>query len=213
MMTRKESLPRLGHLDRSMEKPAMREAFARLLANLGGSAAGVFGLAAARPGEGVTTLALYLGAEIVRTFSVRALVVEANFRRPRLAHYADVAGTPGLRDVLESDGLKLDVKVRRSSLEDLFLLPAGGIHPHPLGLLTSERFGRFLTAARERYPAVIVDAPPVLTCAESPVVLAVVDRSALVVADGAREDAVRQAVRVLQDRGLQMAGTVLNRWR
>lgn len=212
-MARETTTQRIGHLDRFFQRPMMREAFARLLANLGlggTTSGGSIGLTSATPGEGVTTLSLYLGAEIVRTFGVPTLVIETNFRRPRLADYSGVETTPGLLDVLQGEGLKMDVKIRKSRLRDLFLIPAGGIHPHPLGLVTSERFNHLLEGARERYPMIIVDTPPVLRYAESPAVLKSLDRSLLVVEESAREDGVKQAVGVLEEHGVNLAGTVLN---
>lgn len=215
-MAREIATHRIGHLDRFFQRPMMREAFARLLANLGlgGPATQCsIGLTAATPGEGVTTLSLYLGAEIVRTFGVPTLVIETNFRRPRLADYTGVDPTPGLLDVLQAEGLKMDVKIRKSRLSNLFLVPAGGIHPHPLGLLTSERFLHLLDGAEERYSVVIVDTPPVLRYAEAPPVLKTLDRALLVVEDTCREEAVKQAVRVLEEHEVTLAGTVLNRKR
>jgi len=60
---------------------------------------------------------------------VSTLVIETNFRRPRLADYTGVDPTPGLLDVLQAEGLKMDVKIRKSRLRNLFLVPAGGFIP------------------------------------------------------------------------------------
>lgn len=209
--------PRIGHLDRFFNKPVMREALAHIISNLELNDAGkrrLVGLAASTHEEGVTTLALYLGVEIVRTFSTPTLVVEANCRRPGLAGYCKTSQTPGLIEVVTGQGLKMGIKVHRTQLENLFILPAGGIHPHPLGLFTSERYERFIHEARMRFPMVIVDAPPILQYAEGPAILKPLECSALIVSAGdTREETVQQAIHNLEEQGVKLAGTLLNRKR
>jgi len=208
---------RIAHLDRFFKMPVMREPLARLIANLRlGSMTKphLIGLTASNHEEGVTTLAIYLGVEIVKTFSIPVLVVEANFRKPRLASYCKIPRSPGLLDVLTGEGLKMDVKVHRSSLKNLFLLPAGGDHPHPLGLFSSTRYEEFLDSARKRYPVIIVDAPPILPYAEGPSTLKPLDLNAFVVAaDATREEDVHRAVHNLEELGVTLTGSVLNRKR
>jgi len=60
---------------------------------------------------------------------------------------------------------------------------------------------------------VIVDTPSVLRYAEAPAVLKTLDRALLVVEDACREEAVKQAVHVLEEHEVTLAGTVLNQKR
>ncbi len=216
-MSVKTKKPRIGHLDRYFNKTVMREALAHIISGLElneTGKGGLVGLTASSHGEGVTTLALYLGVEVVRTFSKPTLVVEANCRRPGLASYCKAPKSPGLKDVVTGQGLKMGIKVHSTQLENLFILPAGGTHPHPLGLFTSERYTRFIQEARMRFPIIIVDAPPILQYAETSAILKPLELSALIVSAGeTREETVQQAVYNLEDQGVKLVGTLLNRMR
>ena len=216
-MSTKTKKKRVGHLDRFFNRTVMRESLAHIISGLGldeTGKRGLVGLTASFHGEGVTTLALYLGVEIVRTFSTPTLVVEADCRRPGLAGYCKVPRSPGLKEVLTGEDQEMGIMVRRSHLENLYLLPSGGTHPHPLGLFSSERYERFLKETRRRFPIIVVDAPPILQYAESSAILKPLEVSALVVSAGeTREETVQQAVYNLEDQGVKLVGTLLNRMR
>lgn len=203
---------RYGHLDRAFRRPPMKEALSHFIANLGISPASmdhVIGLAGSVAGEGVTTTAMYLAQHLADTFGASVLVVETNFRAPKLAQYAKLDKGPGLLQILKQETDK--APLRASGHEKVAMLPAGGTEDNALGLLTSDRFAKFLAMARERYSIVILDIPPVLAYAEAAAMLKCADLSALVVASNrTSEKAVVKAVDRLEEKGVLLTGTLMN---
>jgi Mrp family chromosome partitioning ATPase len=205
-----------AHLDRCFARPGTAEALAGLISNLGLTESmppTLVGLTASVSKEGSTTLALYLGRQVAETFRIPTLVVEANFRHPSLARCCRWPESPGLRDVLESDSLEVEGRVRPVPGTELSLLPAGGTHANPLSLVASDRFRRFLAESKDRFKVVIVDVPPVIPYSESIPILKAMDRRALVVrAHSTRKDLVIGTLEKLKDQGISLDGTILNRW-
>ena len=204
-----------AHQDRTFARPAIQEALAGLISNLGLTESmppTLVGLTASVKREGATTLALYLGRQVAETFGFPTLVVEANFRYGSMARYCRVPDSPGLRDLLESNSLALEECIRPIPGSTLSLLPAGGAHANPLSLVASDRFTRLLSESRDRFKVVIVDAPPVIPFSDSIPILKAVDRRALVVrANATRRDLVTETIEKLRDQGITLDGTILNR--
>jgi Mrp family chromosome partitioning ATPase len=203
---------RFAHLDGFFDRPRSIRLLSGLIARVGARDGGLLGLTASRPGEGVTTLALYLGRHLHATFGAPVLIVEANFRRPGMARYCGLPAAPGLMQLLEDGDRALEDCIRPHGAADLSVLPAGGTHPNPLGLVVSDRFVRLLEMARRDYRFVVCDAAPPPGNAEAGELLKRMDRRILVVRAGsARRDAVRANLEGLKEQGVSFDGAVLNR--
>jgi len=208
---------RFAHLDRYFDQPAMMEALAEPILNLGLKGSWeptVIGMTSSRAGEGTTTLALYLGRHIATSFHRPTLIVEANFRRPRMARYCGLPSGPGLDSVLADEEEAFEDSARTVADTPISILPAGKTQINPLSILASGRLERFLSWAKHRFQVVIVDAPPVLSCSESTAILEGVDLRTLVVEANATGKAqVLRSLARLKDRKLPVHGTILNRRR
>jgi capsular exopolysaccharide synthesis family protein len=112
-------------------------------------------------GEGKTTTVAHLAAMLAE-IGRSVVVVSADLRRPRIHHYFDRSGAPGLVDVFAAtpgaptfDDLDLATPVR-----GVRLVPSGPPVENPASLL--EHFGDLLRAARGLADFVLVDSPPLL---------------------------------------------------
>lgn len=109
------------------------------------------------PGAGCTAMisniaACFAGSE------KRVLVIDGNFRRPRIAEVFGVAASPGLGDVLNG-AATLDQSVQDSRVEKVSVLTAGSESSRLPDLLTTPRLALVMSEARQKYDFILVDSP------------------------------------------------------
>lgn len=160
----------------------------------------------AHPGAGTTTLVSNLAAS-ARSAGRSVAVVDANFRRPRLAAVMGCdPDAPGLGDMLMG--------------KEVAAQDAGGIHVYGAGTpesrvferLSGDEIRRAIQRIRERHQVVIVDLPPTLVAGESMVIADCCDSAMLVVrAMLDQRGLVAKTVGQVQETHAVLLGTVLFR--
>ena len=102
--------------------------------------------------------------------------------------------------------------MKASSVQGLWVLPAGRIPPNPAELLGSTRFKTFLNLLREQFDWVILDSPPVMTVTDASVLAHSASGVIFVVgSEMAHRGAARTAVNQLRAADGKVVGAVLNR--
>lgn len=165
----------------------------------------------ALPGEGKTTLSCSLGvfASTSGATDERALVVDVDLRRPRVAATLGLAAERGLVDVLTGE-CSLEDAIVSHEATGLDVIPGRKSVGNPTALLLSKRFRAFLEDVRERYAFVIIDMPPVVGFSDAQLVAAAADLVVLVSQwEQTRKDAVRAAQDALRSGGAALIGAVL----
>ena len=121
-------------------------------------------ITSAAPQDGKTTVSWNIALADARA-DERVLLLEADLRRPAIAHNLGIP-TP-------EDGLSM-VLAGLSKPEDAIqnihgvdLLPAGPLPPNPAELIESKRMGELLTWAEQEYDRVIIDTPPAAVVADA----------------------------------------------
>jgi uncharacterized protein involved in exopolysaccharide biosynthesis len=109
-------------------------------------------LTSALPQEGKTTIALALARMLARN-GQRVLLVEADMRRPRLAHLLGLASCPALAEYLV-ERTSFEGAVRRDGHSGLHVLPAGRRVADPGRMLASARFANTMAALLAGYDVV-----------------------------------------------------------
>jgi succinoglycan biosynthesis transport protein ExoP len=136
------------------------------------------------PGEGKTTTSVNLAIVTARA-GERVLLIDADLRRPSVATSLCIDGSVGLTDVLLGRA-ELDDAVQRWGTEnELAVLPAGSIPPHPGELLTSRALRALLAQLEGRYDTVILDSPPLLPANDAAVLAAQCSGAVVIVGSGA----------------------------
>jgi capsular exopolysaccharide synthesis family protein len=193
---------------------AVRSSLLRDVTDAGSS--GVYVITSPGPGDGKTTVATNLAIAMAE-LDQPTLLVDADLRRPCLHRNFGLLNRNGLADLLRQgdiagDGIDLSIRPAPET-PNLWLLPAGvAVHGGP-GLLHSGRMRTLLGRLRERYPAVIIDTPPMLAVSDARALARWSDRVALVVRAGhTPPEAVLDAVETLTADGAPLMGTVLNSW-
>jgi Mrp family chromosome partitioning ATPase len=190
----------------------VREALRRLVFDLlpatDGDAAPVWTLAGAGPRAGATTVAAVMAYTAAEGLGRPALLIEGDLRRPVLAGLLRVAKAPGLSDVLAGDASMVEA-MQETPLHGLWLLAGGAAVGQPMRLLRSPVVNDLLDAARARFGAVVIDAPPAHTSNETPLLASWADRTLLVLACG--QTALADARRAIDRLGPEReTGVILN---
>ena len=141
-------------------------------------------------GEGKTTTALALAINFAQTGKL-TLLIDADMRNPALHKALGIDNTRGLSNYLSSDVPALGV-VRTTPIPNLFVIPAGPLPPNPVELLSGPKLARLLRELGERFPQIIVDAPPVLGIADAIVLGNQVGSVLFVVASGRHAQGARE---------------------
>lgn len=132
-----------------------------------------------QPGAGCTALisnfaACFAGSE------KRVLVIDGNFRRPRIAEVFGVTASPGLGDVLNG-AATFDQSVQDSRVEKVSVLTAGSESSRHSDLLTTPRLALILSEARQKYDFILVDSPAAVVSGDWQTLANHVDSTVLVV--------------------------------
>jgi capsular exopolysaccharide synthesis family protein len=152
---------------------AIRAARTALLFAAKSQGSKVFLMTSPSPGDGKSTVTANLAISLAQS-GKRVVLVDADFRRPRVHAYFDVPLEPGIMQAVSADE-HLDNCLRPSSQDGLTLLSAGGRPKNPGEVVTSQEFGQLMEQLRERFDIVIIDSPPLLPVADAAVISALVD--------------------------------------
>ncbi len=181
-----------------------------LLFSLPGTAGRAILVTSANPGEGKTTTTVNL-AESLAHNGARVLAVDADLRRPTLHQRFSIPKTPGLSDLIVGKS-QASQAIQNTATKGLQVLSCGYIPPNPAELLGSASMAEVVQALREHYDWVLIDTPPALAMADTPVLCPLVDGVVLVVgAEIGSRPTVQRAVDQLLGVGAKIVGVVLNK--
>jgi len=161
-----------------------------------------------RPAEGKSTSAWALAYSFTR-LGKTALLIDADMRRP-----AFVTGREnvGLSHILTNTG-SLSEHVLKTDVEGLWIMPSGTIPPSPPELIASARFAALIEDASATFDVVVIDGPPILGLADSPLLSTVAQATLMVIEAGrTRTRAAVEAQARLRTAGARMVGAILTRY-
>jgi succinoglycan biosynthesis transport protein ExoP len=118
----------------------------------------------ATPGSGATSVVSNLGSAMVSAGN-KVLVVDANFRRPRLHAAFDAPESPGLSDVLSGATDFNSAVISKGSGPDL--LAAGTAKNRMVEQLGSDAVETLLAELRTRYDYILIDVAPALVAGDA----------------------------------------------
>lgn len=161
------------------------------------------------PGDGKSTFTANLAVSLAQT-GKRVLLVDADFRRPRVAKIFGVDSSLGLSGAIQGTADLMDCVVA-SGAENLWLLPCGPRPANPSELLGTQLFRELVDSMRKEFDYVLIDTPPVLAVTDPCVVAPRVDGVVLLIriTKDVRPHA-RRTVESLHELGANVLGVVVN---
>lgn len=172
----------------------------------------VFLVTSALPLEGKSFISTNLAAAFAQQ-GLRTLLIDADLRRPtleRLILGEQLPPQPGLADYL-SGHIDIENAIWHTSLDTLFLLPAGGRSPCPAELVAQPEFSAMLAALGATFDRIVIDSAPVNAVSDSLLIAPHVHGICLVVRSGKTpRKAVERAFKLLRQVNGRVIGTVFN---
>jgi len=160
--------------------------------------------------EGKSTSAIALSINFAQA-GQQVLLIDADLRDPVLHTLLSVDNTRGLSNYLSSSLPALGI-VRTTSISNLYVIPAGPLPPNPVELLSGPKLLELLAELGERFPAIVLDAPPVLGIADALVLGNQVGAVLFVAAAGTTPKAhVRAALKRLRYASVEPVGAVMTK--
>lgn len=160
--------------------------------------------------DGKSTLAANLAVGLAQS-GVKVLLMDADFRRPRVHQNFGVDKEAGLSSLIRGQIELSDAVHSIPDIENLDVMPSGPRPRNPSELLTLPKFKELLATLRDRYDFVIVDSPPILAVTDPGAIAAQVDGVllALQIRRRSKPSAIR-AVEILSELGANVIGVVVN---
>ena len=197
------------HLPRSRPSEAYRSVRTAICFSALGSSHRVIQVSSPAAGDGKSTLALNLSISLAMS-GKRTILIESDFRRPKVHKLTGVDNKRGIVDVLRGDAEVADV-VQTTSVDSFFVMPCGSRPKDPAELLSRPEYEQLLQVLRQQYDYVIVDTPPLLAVTDPTSVAPRVD-GVLIAMRLSRHtrELGRRTLEQLRDVGATVSGIVIN---
>lgn len=197
------------HHSRGRASEAFRAVRTGLFFSNRGSELKVIQVTSPVPGDGKSTLSSNLAVTMAQS-GRRVLLIDADFRRPRIAKIFGIESKVGMAQVVAGKA-ELDDATFASGVANLSIMPGGKQPKNPAELLSSSRFEMLVDMLREKYDIIILDTPPLLAVSEPSAVAAIVD--GVVITMRLRRNVkplATRAVKILESVDAKLLGVVIN---
>ena len=224
-ITRRVKLPFLGLVPavKGNEHPLLSqdashefgEAFRALRTSLvfssGAEGTRVIGVTSAQPLEGKTTTACNM-AIVLAYGGSRVLLIDADMRRPSVSRTLGIENNIGLSHLLTGQATARQA-IRRTDIQNLWVMTAGATPPNPSELLASDRMKTLISMVQTGpFDWVIIDTPPVLAVTDAVIVAPWVSGMVFVIrSEMTQRRLAERAVETLMTSRPRILGAVLNR--
>ena len=217
-------LPLLGAVPKSSADPqteledrksALVEAYLSVQTNLGFTTDHGFPrsvtVTSTRPGEGKTTSSYALARSLGRT-GRKVLLIDADMRSPSLHHIYNFKNERGLSNFLSGMD-DVASMIHRNLPDGIALMTAGPSPPNAAELLMGDRLRKLMQELTASFDHVILDVPPVMGLADTPLVASQVEGVVFVIESHATPVSMAKlAVGRLQDAQARVLGVLLTKF-
>lgn len=168
------------------------------------------------PGEGKS----WVSANLISAFSQegkKVVIVDSDMRKGRIHQIFDIEKKPGLSNYLSGIN-DLEEKenilnyLKQTSIENLYVLPAGDVPPNPSELLGSEKMSKLISNLKNMFDIVIFDGTPCLLVTDSLILARQLDATLIVTAHKTTKMGdVEKIKKMIENVGGKIAGIVINK--
>jgi len=172
------------------------------------------GVTSATLGEGKTLTSINLALAVAEDTQTKVVLVDCDFRRPKVASYLGISPRGGLADIIQSQAdfreVMIPVDPEKSNLQVLPLGKLqGNLEKEIYALLYEKKLEPLLASLKTEFDLTIVDTPPILPIVDTQYLSELLDGLILVIRAGKTpRDQVQNALETLE--GKNILGTVVN---
>lgn len=160
------------------------------------------------PREGKTIISANLAASFA--LSNKVLLIDCDFRKPRLHNLFNQKRYPGLCDYLFGT-IQLEEIIRETHFNNLSLITCGTIPTNPAELIASKHMQGFLNSMKPKFDYIIIDSPPLATVTDAELLSSFADGTVVVtLANKTRLDLLINTIDTLNKINDTFIGVVLN---
>ena len=157
-------------------------------------------------GEGKSVTVLNIAATYAED-GKKVLVVDLDFRRPKLHRSFRIENKNGITDVLTGN-ISLDEAIKHGQ-NGIDCLNRGTKTPYPTAVLGSENITKVFQDLRKKYEYIIVDCPPILAVSDAAIISKLCDGCLFVISQSKTEKvAARESIKILRDNNVNILGCV-----
>jgi polysaccharide biosynthesis transport protein len=166
------------------------------------------------PSEGKSTTSYKLAQDFA-SLGHKVLIIDADMRKPSLHRLLGLDNTLGLSNLLTNGVRREDSSrlVRKSPLDNVWVITSGTIPPNPADLLSSTRMALLLDYMGGRFDIIIVDAPPVIGLSDAPILSRITQGVLLMVStNNVSRKSAKAALKRLRSAGAHIIGASMSRF-
>ncbi|KQN24424.1 hypothetical protein ASF00_16445 [Sphingomonas sp. Leaf34] len=168
-------------------------------------------ITSSRPNEGKSLTSFGL-AKTLAVQGRRVLLIDADMRSPSVHYMLDLEATPGLSSLL-TNAASIQDTVQQTSIANLSVIAAGPTPPSAAELLSGGRFKDMVVALLETFDHIVIDAPPVMGFADSPLIASQVEGVCFVIeAHGTNKSSARTAISRLRSADTTIFGAIVTKF-
>lgn len=168
------------------------------------------------PSEGKSWVASNLAVTFAQA-GKRVALIDADMRKGRLYSIFGVEPRPGLSNYLSGyyenqESADIDKYLKKTDVNNLYLLPAGNIPPNPSELLVRRQMRNLLEQLKNQVDLIIIDGTPSKLVTDSVILSRIVDSTIIVSAHNqTRKDDLERVIKDIKNVGGNIAGVVYNK--
>lgn len=168
-----------------------------------------FSIVSAWGGEGKSMVTANLAVSLSQLM-MDVVIIDGDLRRPTLSRVFEQEGRPGVMELLEAGG-DANKFVCDTSIERVFILPAGKSAVNPANLLGTGRFKSIIEALKCDDLAIVIDTSPVSACSDALLMAEHSDGAIMVVSpEKWQGEPEAHFAQDLEDHGVELLGAVMN---
>ncbi len=159
--------------------------------------------------EGKTTVLCNLAVSLGQ-INKKVVVVDLDFRRPRIHHVFDMKKEEGVAEYILGDLSKQKI-IKHTEYQNVDIVTRGAAVPNSSLVFVSDKFKAFIAELRETYDYVLLDCPPVLMVSDYIHISEASDGVLFVVAHAqSGKSQVAEAIKELKKNGTKILGAVFS---
>lgn len=164
------------------------------------------------PGEGKSFISTNLATAFAQNGS-KVLLMDCDMRKGRLHKIFEIENDKGLSNLLlENVEVRFNSYIRRTRIENLYLLPKGVVPPNPSELLNSPKTKVLLRTLADKFDYIILDGTPVNGLTDSLILTKYVDKTVIVTSlNQTKTNELEFTKKSLMSVGADIAGVIVNR--